>query len=1519
MLVTLLFQDKLYSVRLPEKIRGRYRITDEDAEIAYRVLAEIDAVEEQWVVKSSKRFQVFSPESMQEVRELTLEPGHIYPVRQKAEREREGYLLTEAFTEDRCTYHRYMLSGDCTLSIGADESNEICIRNSYVTAKHAGLEWQGGNWILRDYNSTNGTYVNNRKITGGTVLGAGDVVFILGCKLIVGNGFFSINNPDQSVTVSSGSLRAYEPPVALSREDDYEETEFYCRIPHFYKEEMPFVLKVEGPPHKEKEDQTPIILTLAPSLMMGVASFASGLVTTATTIQNDGNLTASIPTLLMSVSMLCGMVLFPFLMKRRDKRMKRQNEQIRREKYSRYLSMLREEINKNIYLQSTSLREKYPFVLERMGRDAFWEGELWSINSSHPEFLQLRMGVGQRPMNAEISFPGDRFTIEDDEMRERLEGLQQEERVLRDVPICLSLLEYRICGVVGSEEQLRGILHNVLLQLSACYGYDDLKLVFIGDQKELREFPYLPYLPHVWDDEQKVRYLAENQEDIRELSGVLSGLAEEQKKHFVVICKDKLLEEKCSALADIMKQISETTFHILAFYERLQDLPGECDCIIRCYEQECRISDKEGRLGSGISFVPDQLAKEKAREAAERIAVNMLDLNRGRYELPEMLTFLQMFGVHKYEHLNIASRWKENNPVLSLQTPVGVDTMGSTFYLDLHEKAHGPHGLVAGMTGSGKSEFIITLILSLAVNYHPDEVSFILIDYKGGGLAGAFDNEEYRLPHLAGTITNLDGASIVRSLVSIQSELRRRQAVFNTARAKVNEGTMDIYKYQKLYRDGIVKEALPHLLIISDEFAELKAQQPEFMEQLISTARIGRSLGVHLILATQKPSGVVNEQIWANSKFKVCLKVQDRADSNDMLKRPDAAEITETGRFYLQVGYNELFELGQSAWCGAPYTGEKEGNGRNESVELLSHLGRVVERVKPVQGQSSGKHAKQIVEILRHISTIAAEEGAYAKPLWLPPLPAVMDCNELVKKYAYTQDSGYVLNPVVGELDDPYHQRQDILTIPITEMGNVLLYGNAGSGKNIFLTTLLYSLYRNHDGSELHTYILDFGAELLKCFAAAPQTGEVILNGDSDKLSSLFEYLGKEFEERKKLLSEGAGDFVAYNRDAEDKRANILVIINNYANFSESYDGYEERLNSITRECTKYGIYFIITVNNTGTVRYKLAQNFTQSYVMQLNDKTDYYNVLGNTGGVFPAAVKGRGILRRDNVFEFQTAYPAGDAENMFASMTDFCRNMRDTYEGVFATKLSTDKEIYDTGRLKGELVSAARFPFGISREKQQLVCMDLTRKCVLQVLARDIRHAAPYLQGLAELLSGSCGFHTYVFDTGAAFYEDRDRKYRLICEDCEAALNEIYDKAVLRHKRNKSEQGRAENAADEKIALVIQDCSGMRAKLTEDGNNKLVAMLMNLKPEYGICAFLSDDEAGAGRDYASGWRKAQCDGDGIYIGSNLGGQYVLPVDDQYRNLSYGKQVDGSIGYLVQQRTAEPLKLILTHCRRNGE
>ena len=205
-----------------------------------------------------------------------------------------------------------------------------------------------------------------------------------------------------------------------------------------------------------------------------------------------------------------------------------------------------------------------------------------------------------------------------------------------------------------------------------------------------------------------------------------------------------------------------------------------------------------------------------------------------------------------------------------------------------------------------------------------------------------------------------------------------------------------------MYREGTVSEPLQHLFIISDEFAELKTQQPEFMTQLVSAARIGRSLGVHLILATQKPSGVVDDQIWSNSKFRVCLKVQERADSMDMLKRPDAAELTDTGRFYLQVGYNELFELGQSAWSGAPYyPSDRVVKEKDNSVVVIDTNGHPIKQVKADKKRSLYENAKKQLDVItEYLRAIAEEEGIKVRPLWLEPIPPVILLDKIKEKYS---------------------------------------------------------------------------------------------------------------------------------------------------------------------------------------------------------------------------------------------------------------------------------------------------------------------------------------------------------------------------------------------------------------------------------------------------------------------------------------------------------------------------------------
>ncbi|MDO4524972.1 MAG: FtsK/SpoIIIE domain-containing protein [Bacteroidales bacterium] len=931
MIINLIKSKQMFSLTLPNKVKGQYWVTDIDENGKPRDLISIEAINGDWVVKSNKFVSILNSEN-KPVDNTVLKPSNFFNLKINGIEE-SVKLFTEKIDSSRQTFRKVVIRTADTLSIGRTEENNICFENKFVSSKHAKLSYANGAWSILDTGSTNGTYVNGYRVDSKNLV-AGDHIYIMGLRIVVGHNFLAINNPDSLVKINSKSLADYKPQVAdLDAEPtEIADTEYFFRSPRFHREIEHAEIKIDPPPQLQNPETVPMALMLGPSLTMGLASLSTGLLTVSNVLSNGGEFTQALPTLMMSVSMLLGTVLWPILTKKYEKKNRIKNEKKRQEKYLAYLDHVRDEIKRKCKEQSDILSENFVSPEECANRIAEESPKLWERVNGQGDFLRLRLGLGNLPLDAEIKYPEKKFTMDDDNLQDAMFSLGSEPKQLNNVPISVSFVDHMTVGLHGEYPQTLNMLKSLVLQMISLHSYDELKIMLITDETDASDWNFIRPIPHFWNDDKTVRFFATNADEVKELSAyieknILSRSGESRQNYsdfspyYVIVSTSKKLSEKCEGLQQLLKVKNNIGFSVLFSAPALKDLPKETKMVVSLDSDKSRLYDRDDTTGQGISFVADTINEAALDNLSLDIANIELDLGSQTYSLPNMITFLEMFNVGKIDHLNSLTRWKENNPTITLQTPIGVDSYGESFNLDLHEKYHGPHGLVAGMTGSGKSEFIITYILSLAVNYHPDEVAFILIDYKGGGLTGAFEDTDrgVKLPHLAGTITNLDGAAVKRSLISIQSELRRRQAIFNEARKVSNEGTMDIYKYQQLYRDKVVSEPVPHLFIISDEFAELKTQQPEFMEQLISAARIGRSLGVHLILATQKPSGVVDDQIWSNSKFRVCLKVQERADSQDMIKCPDAAELSQTGRFYLQVGFNELFALGQTAWCGAEY------------------------------------------------------------------------------------------------------------------------------------------------------------------------------------------------------------------------------------------------------------------------------------------------------------------------------------------------------------------------------------------------------------------------------------------------------------------------------------------------------------------------------------------------------------------------------------------------------------------------
>jgi S-DNA-T family DNA segregation ATPase FtsK/SpoIIIE len=321
--------------------------------------------------------------------------------------------------------------------------------------------------------------------------------------------------------------------------------------------------------------------------------------------------------------------------------------------------------------------------------------------------------------------------------------------------------------------------------------------------------------------------------------------------------------------------------------------------------------------------------------------------------------------------------------------------------LDLDHTGHGPHGLIAGTTGSGKSELLQTLVVSLALTHHPHDVGFVLVDFKGGGTF----SDLVRLPHTLGMVTDLSGSLTERALMALEAEMDRRKRLFEKA------GVNDITDYQDLYWRDAVKTPLPRIVLIIDEFAELVTDYPDFMDGLIAVARVGRSLGVHLILATQSPGGVVKQQIWANAKFRICLRVEDRNESMEMLHRPEAANLPRMpGRGYLQVGNNDVFELFQVARVAGRYRVAGEtGPLPSEKRIVISEVSPLGVRRPLFDSKETRKRDPQEGSAPTDIDKALSRAVAEAKQMdieklpspWPDPLPNHVPLPKLLRQEAY--------------------------------------------------------------------------------------------------------------------------------------------------------------------------------------------------------------------------------------------------------------------------------------------------------------------------------------------------------------------------------------------------------------------------------------------------------------------------------------------------------------------------------------
>ncbi len=885
--------------------------------------------------------------------------------------EKEIILIVKFVDSLFHAYEKFSLAGVSQITIGEKSDNDICYDYmKLVSRRHAAIVREGAGFKIMN-NSLNGTYVNSYRIEKERLLSPGACIDIMGLRMIYLGAFLAVDTTGSKAKVNTQKLKSMPKqgtapgragePVRYSHGKTV-----YHRSPRTFHEVTEGEVEIEAPPEQEKEKPQPLLLTIGPSFTMTLPMIAGSMLMVSPSSAN-GSL-SMYAGVMMSVSSAVLGVFWALQNIRHQKKEEAEKGKVRFDSYSEYLLKKTDEIKQRYENASRSLFDMYPDAAACLSYDE-GRGLLWNRNTTHADYLTQRLGMGNVPFQISIQAPKEKFSVYKDELAEKPRFIKENYDVLYDVPVVVDLAAHKLIGIVGGPQKAGSIELAKLLtaQIAANNCYTEVKLGFFYDNEasnEEKEWEFAKWLPHVWSEDKKTRFCASSAEQASDVFYELAkvfrtrleearemGVREQQqlpKPYYVLFISDlRMLEGELVARYIFDKDpAAGLTAFILS--ERYEDLPNACDFIIENTARFQGMYDVVLGEEKGQKIQYDQIDSFQLERFSRHLAtLQVQEMEKGG-EIPNSLTFFEMLGVSRPQEIPVRELWAKNRTYDNIKGMVGAKAGGMPCYLDVHEKYHGPHGLVAGTTGSGKSETLQTYMLSLAVNYSPDDIGFFIIDYKGGGMANLFDG----LPHMVGQISNLSGNQVKRAMISIKSENRRRQRVFT------EHGVNNINLYTKLYKNGEAALPVPHLFIIIDEFAELKREEPDFMRELISVAQVGRSLGVHMILATQKPSGTVDDNIWSNSKFRLCLRVQDRQDSNDMLHKPDAAYITQAGRCYLQVGNDEVYELFQSGYSGAAYE-ENVNMGNTEIAKMLSLNGTV-----EMTGNSAKLSQKQKVEYL---------------------------------------------------------------------------------------------------------------------------------------------------------------------------------------------------------------------------------------------------------------------------------------------------------------------------------------------------------------------------------------------------------------------------------------------------------------------------------------------------------------------------------------------------------------------------
>ncbi|MGH3871883.1 MAG: FtsK/SpoIIIE domain-containing protein [Pseudonocardiaceae bacterium] len=973
--------------------------------------------------------------------------------------------------------------------------------------------------------------------------------------------------------------------------------------------------RIPPPPTQGERRPLPILMATAPLVLAGVMVWLS-----------DGQNLMYLGFALLSPVMVIGSYVT-------DRRSGRKSYGQRRTEYLRRKTALEAEARAALHAEEVARRAECPDPAAVLLTAAGPRSRLWERRRDDPDYLLVRLGTGDLPSEVVL----------DDPTRE--EHRRAVTWTALDAPVTVALRESGVLGIAGPTQPARALARWVLAQAAVLHSPNDLQIYLLTDTAGRCHWEWVRWLPHTrpaesgyatalvgTDADTVARRVAEL---VATVTARRKALRESSAVMFVdpdvmVVLDGARRLRLLPGMIQILKDGPSVGVYAVCLDTDERLLPAECQATVAVNPEGGLRVRRTGEDPVG-NVRPEYVTAAWCERLARGLAP-LRDVSGAEDEaaLPGACRLLDLLGLEPPTPEAIMARWAVGGRSTEALVGVGLD---GPYAIDL--RRDGPHGLVAGTTGAGKSELLQTLVASLAVANRPDAMVFVLVDYKGGS---AF-KDCADLPHTAGMVTDLDAHLVERALESISAELRRRERVLAGA------GAPDLESY--LLVAGTTP--LPRLLIVIDEFASLVRELPDFVTGLVDLARRGRSLGIHLILATQRPSGVVSPEIRANTDLRIALRVTDAAESADVIDAPDAGRIAKAtpGRAYVRCGAGSLVPV-QAGRVG----GRRPGSGPVDAAEPwvaavdLARLGQPPPA--PPKRVTADEEVTDLAVLVEAIGKATQALGIPAQPSpWLPALPEHLTLDDLP---APVLGSGR-LAPVPYGLDDlPADQQQRAACLDLTTFGHLFAVGGPRTGRSQILRTIAGSIARIHSAADVHLYGIDCGNGALLPVAELPHCGAVVRNTQTERAVRLVRRLGVEMQRRIELLGERGFADVDEQRAAvapQQRLPHLVVLIDRWESFTISLGEIDngtltDEVQRILREGASAGLHLVVT-GDRSLLSGRMSTLTETKLVFRLPDRGDFSLIGINPRKVAETMPPGR-ALRAESGVETQVALLSPDA-----------------------------------------------------------------------------------------------------------------------------------------------------------------------------------------------------------------------------------------------------------------------------------